>query len=198
MASFTRNAIKASFVKLLDERPLNQITVKEIVEDCGVNRNSFYYHFADIPALISEIAMENAERIIHENASAKSPVECLDAVVSFILAHKRAVLHIYRSGSRELIEQHLMRICHDSIEAYARFTFGEMPMLPEDREILLRFYQCECFGQTILWLNSGLNYDVSRQFARLYDLREGFAEILAARCRQRAQAALPADPAEQS
>ena len=45
MANFTRKAIKEAFLKLLNQRPLSQITVKDIVEDCGINRNSFYYHF---------------------------------------------------------------------------------------------------------------------------------------------------------
>ena len=45
MSNFTKNAIKASFVKLLNEQPLNKISVRSIVEDCGINRNSFYYHF---------------------------------------------------------------------------------------------------------------------------------------------------------
>ena len=52
MPNFTKMAIKATFIKLLNERPLNRITVKDIVEECGVNRNSFYYHFEDIPALL--------------------------------------------------------------------------------------------------------------------------------------------------
>ena len=52
MASFTRKAIMDSFMKLVDQRPISKITIKDIVEDCGVNRNTFYYHFADIPALI--------------------------------------------------------------------------------------------------------------------------------------------------
>ena len=52
MANFTRRAIKESFLKLLNQRPLNQITIKDIVEDCGINRNSFYYHFEDLPALV--------------------------------------------------------------------------------------------------------------------------------------------------
>ena len=60
MPNFTQNAIKASFLKLLGQRPLNQITVKDIVEDCGVNRNSFYYHFEDLPALLEEIISEQA------------------------------------------------------------------------------------------------------------------------------------------
>ena len=49
MPTFTKAAIKATFISLLNKKPLNKITVKEIVEECGINRNSFYYHFDDIP-----------------------------------------------------------------------------------------------------------------------------------------------------
>ena len=58
MASFTRAAIKEAFLKLLNQRPLNQITIKDIVEDCGINRNSFYYHFEDLPALVEEMVAD--------------------------------------------------------------------------------------------------------------------------------------------
>ena len=60
MANFTKNAIKASCLKLLNERPISKITVKDIVEDCGINRNSFYYHFQDIPALFYNHLINNA------------------------------------------------------------------------------------------------------------------------------------------
>lgn len=33
MPNFTQKAIKESFIKLLNEKPLHQITVKDIVED---------------------------------------------------------------------------------------------------------------------------------------------------------------------
>ena len=36
-----RDAIKASFLRLLEERPLREITVKDIVQGGGVNRNTF-------------------------------------------------------------------------------------------------------------------------------------------------------------
>ena len=47
MANFTQKAIKESFIKLLNEKPISKISVKDIVEDCGINRNSFYYHYAE-------------------------------------------------------------------------------------------------------------------------------------------------------
>ena len=58
MADFTKRAIKASFMKLLEERPMNRITVRDIAQDCGINRNTFYYHYQDIPALLIEIIKE--------------------------------------------------------------------------------------------------------------------------------------------
>ena len=35
MASFTKKAIRDSFVKLLNEKSLSQITIRDIVDDCG-------------------------------------------------------------------------------------------------------------------------------------------------------------------
>ena len=45
MPPFTKQAIIASFLKLAENVPLEKITVKDIVEDCGVNRKTFYYYF---------------------------------------------------------------------------------------------------------------------------------------------------------
>ena len=64
MPTFTKAAIKATFISLLNKKPLNKITVKEIVEECGINRNSFYYHFDDIPSLLEEILVEEADRFV--------------------------------------------------------------------------------------------------------------------------------------
>ena len=37
--SRTKSFIVETFIQLLDEKPLTKITVKDIVERCGVNRN---------------------------------------------------------------------------------------------------------------------------------------------------------------
>ena len=56
MAVYTRNEIKTAFVLLLDERPFTKITVKDVVLKCGVNRNTFYYYFRDLPDLAEAVA----------------------------------------------------------------------------------------------------------------------------------------------
>ena len=111
MANFTEKAIKASFVKLLNEKPLSKISVKDIVDDCGINRNSFYYHFRDIPALLEEIVTERTNIIIERYPTVNSLGECFAAAMAFALENKRAALHIYNSVSRDMFERELMKLC---------------------------------------------------------------------------------------
>ena len=79
MAAFTKQAIKASFLKLLGMYPLRDISVKMIVEDCGINRKSFYYHYQDIPARLEEILTEQADALLASYQSVHSLEECLTA-----------------------------------------------------------------------------------------------------------------------
>ena len=61
----TKEIIRDAFWELLEEKPYNKITVQDIVNRCQVNRNTFYYHFQDIPALMEESVQEWMEDVIH-------------------------------------------------------------------------------------------------------------------------------------
>lgn len=176
MSTLTKRAIKASFLKLLNDRPLEKITVKDIVEDCGINRNTFYYHFQDIPALLAEVIREEADRIIKTNAGNTSLEDCLAVAVEFSIENKKAVYHIYNSVNRAQFEQYLDRICQYVVEKYIDTVFADMKVKPDDKVILIRFYKYEIFGQIIAWLNDGMRYDVCAQFKRLCELKHGMME----------------------
>ena len=173
MASATKQAIKDTFVKLLDERPLHRITVKDIVETCGVNRNSFYYHFEDLPSLLEEIIAEQVQEMTARHPTLDSLEECFDAVVGFVLERKRAVLHIYNSLSREVFERGLMEVCRYVAATYVDAAPARQAMDEADRAILIRYHKCECFGHIIDWLNSGMTDDVSAYFHQVYKLKHG-------------------------
>ena len=171
-----REAVKAAFLRLLEERPLREITVKDIVQSCGVNRNTFYYHFRDIPALLEELITDQANRIIAAQGPALSLADCLETAARFALERRQAVLHINQSAHRDLFELCLMDVCRRVVEDYAAAAIGSVPIPPEDRAVIIRFYQCECFGQVMAWLNDGMRYDIGKQFRRLCYLGEGMTE----------------------
>lgn len=182
MADFTKKAIRSSFVKLLNEKPLKQISVRDIVDDCGINRNTFYYHYQDIPNLVESIIREDADRIILENPKITTLEECLDAIISFSLQNRKAVLHIYRSVNRDLFEQYQWRVCEYAVKTY----LGSLPetetISPEDRDFLLTYAKCVTFGIIMYWLESGLEEDMQAFVHRMCQLKLGDLQDMIHRC----------------
>ena len=80
--SSTREALKSALLRLLEERPLREITVKDLVQSCGVNRNTFYYHFKDIPALLVELGRAAAAQGQSWAQWSESHREDLNAIVA--------------------------------------------------------------------------------------------------------------------
>ena len=54
---YTRRVIKESLLRLLEDRPVNRITVKEVCEAAQINRATFYAHFTDCFDVLNQ--MEN-------------------------------------------------------------------------------------------------------------------------------------------
>lgn len=175
MANFTRKAIKETFIALLEERPLSDITIKDIVETCGINRNSFYYHFQDLPALIEEIVKEEAEMIIEKYPSVTSIVQCFDALIEFASHRKRAIMHIYRSVNREVFERHLMTVSEYFVRSYIHTVLAQEPIRDEDKNTIVRYYKCVCFGLTVDWLNSGMDPEYAQSIRRIFELKKNAA-----------------------
>lgn len=175
MANFTQKAIKQTFLSLLEEHPLSDITVKNIVETCGINRNSFYYHYRDIPALIEEIVKEQAETIIQKYPTVNSIVECFDALTEFASQRKRAIMHIYRSVSRDVFERNLMEVSAYFVSSYVNTALAQENISEEDKQAIINYYKCVGFGLIIDWLNNGMTEAYAQSIRRIFLLKKDLA-----------------------
>lgn len=182
MAGFTKKAIRDSFVKLLNEKPLSKITVRDIVTDCGINRNTFYYYFQDLPQLIEAIVSEDVTRIIQEYPSLDSIEECLRAVISFALENRKAVMHIYHSVNRDIYEQYQWRVCEYTITTYVDSILSVRAVTEQDRRLIIDYLKCVCFGLIMGWLENGMQEDVPSLFHRICELKQGELEQMIDRC----------------
>lgn len=55
---YTRRILKESFLTLLEKKPTNKISVKEVCELAELNRSTFYAHYSDCFALMDSIEQE--------------------------------------------------------------------------------------------------------------------------------------------
>ena len=178
MADFTKKAIRNSFLKLLNEKPLKQITVRDIVDDCGVNRNTFYYHFQDIPQLIETIIREDAEQIIAAHPTITTVQEYLEAAIGFALNNRNAIMHIYRSVNRDLYEQYQWRVCQHAAAAFIDQILTGRKVPDADRALLIDYVKCVCFGIVMGWLEDGMRNDIQAYADRLCELKQGDLELM--------------------
>lgn len=186
MPNFTKNAIKTAFLKLLNDNPLGKISVRSIAEECGINRNSFYYHFQDIPSLIEEIVRDAADSLIQKYPTIATLDEAADAAFSFTLKNKKAALHICDSVNRSIYEHYLMNICDYIANAYFDTAFKEEKnnIDESDRAIITHFTKCTLFGLYIDWINNGMRDDAIDRLKRLISMCRGLSDEMLERCRK--------------
>ena len=55
MSKYTKTRIMDAFLYLLNEKSMDRLTVKDVIETAEVNRNTFYYHFEDIYDLLHQV-----------------------------------------------------------------------------------------------------------------------------------------------
>ncbi len=99
----TKKALAESLKKLMRAKPFSKITVTEIVNDCGVNRKTFYYHFEDIYALLRWIFEEEALNIVKQLYLINDYDGAMDFIVEYIDKNRAFMRNAYDAfGSVEL------------------------------------------------------------------------------------------------
>ena len=148
------------------------------------NRNSFYYHFHDIPSLLGEIITEQTEQLIQAYPSISSLDECFHMAFQFALENKRAVMHIYHSVNRDMFTQSMLRLCGYAVSTYIATAFPDDLMRESDRQIVIRFMKCQLFGMCIDWIDRGMTDAAYDDLHRMLELSRDVPELVIRRSRE--------------
>lgn len=103
----TKKALAASLKKLLLQKPLSKITVTEIIEDCNVNRKTFYYHFEDIYALLTWMLEQEAFDIAKSFDPETEFEDCISFGINYIYSNKHLLNCIYDSIGHDELKRFL-------------------------------------------------------------------------------------------
>lgn len=173
MAQRTKLAIRQAFIELLNERPLDKISVKDIAERSTVNRNTFYYYYADIYALVEEIFRTETEQILEKLRRYETWQEAFREATAFATANKRAVYHLFNSGNRDILEHYYHKVTNAAMLYCVRGQGEGLHADEEDIQALADFYSAALTGLTVNWLRGGMKSDVEDRMDRLGRLLDG-------------------------
>lgn len=174
---YTRMMIRDTFVKMLGEMPLDKITVKDIVLRCEINRNTFYYHYADIYAILTEVFETELEKVVAEYNATLSWEEGFIMATRFALENRRAVYHVYNSLRREELERYLYNVAGGIMTSYVDRVAEGIPAQPDDKRMIAMFYQSALTEMVIRWIAGGMKDDPEAMIRRIGRLFDGNIEL---------------------
>lgn len=98
-------AVADALLELIRRKDADKITVKDLVEVCGISRQTFYYHFKDIVDVVEWAAQQGVQRLVRESLNAATPQEALGVFVDFAVESQPLVQRLLNSQRREAIER---------------------------------------------------------------------------------------------
>lgn len=93
----TKIILAESLRRLMKKKPLDKIKIREIVEECGLNRQTFYYHFQDIYALLEWMYQYDGEQIIKNNFKTGDLFAVSKAMIGYIEEHREELISVIES-----------------------------------------------------------------------------------------------------
>ncbi len=163
MAVKTKEILIQTVMELLNERSFTKITVKDIVERCGINRNTFYYHFRDISDVMEFAFKREMDRIMETHLEADNVFDGLLQIVELLQENRRALLHIYRSLDRAVLQHQLDVMCEYIVSNYvlkARDYIDITKLSEEDQRLMRSYQKCLLMGILLDWMENGMKEDL--------------------------------------
>ena len=164
-----------AFLELLEKKDFAYITVKEICENAGVNRSTFYLHYETVSDLLAESARyiidQFVEAMPHDTAEFMSqienrPLEELYLITTEYLTPYLNYIKKHRRIFRTTIEQASVLGMNDAYLSLNRHVF--VPILnryhvpPSNQKYMMPFYMNGLMGIVNEWLKEDCEDSIER------------------------------------
>jgi len=134
-----KQLIADAFFGMAAQKSLDKITVKDLVEACGISRQTFYYHFQDIFEVIEWSLDQKIQSAIDRSLQAGSAENALRELLNVSKADRGLFMRMLRSQRREQVERLYLNGIHTYLKAIARKASPEVSRQYLNSEMALRF-----------------------------------------------------------
>ena len=180
MPSFTKKAIAEAFFRLLDQKPLDKITVKDIVEECDITRRTFYYHYQDIYDLLDVWMSTRLGMLKKSVPESKGWKEEVRVFLKYCQNHSKLVTNLLSSTSRSHLEHYIFTETDIFFYDYVRERTAGMPLSEESIRYIAQFYRYSFIGFFLKFTWEKMQTDVDESMDRLEKLFNAFIDSAAA------------------
>ena len=136
----TKELLAASIMELARTKTVEKITVKEIVQNCGLTSTTFYHYFQDKYQLLAWIYNRKAEALFAEKNVIYTWPQLLRALCTPLLEHPSFFANVFKNtAGQDSFSNKTMEYALALMKNRLREDNGGME-LPSDIQFCLQFY----------------------------------------------------------
>lgn len=151
----TKKAIRNSFVKLLSEKEVDKITVKEIADGADVDRKTVYNYYGGVYEILDEIENElvdSFEKAIAEfDFPSRDRSEIFTALSDILQEHLETYSLLMKVGSSSRMASKIMVYLHEKVRIVLGRTRKEYPA---KLDLAVEYVTAGIFAAYRYWFNS--------------------------------------------
>lgn len=159
----TKKTLSEALKKFMKHKPLSKISVTDIINDCGVNRKTFYYHFEDKYALLKWTLERETVEVLKNFDLLVDAEEALVFVLDYVDKNQHILNCAYDSMGREEMKRFFLADFCGIVETIIEKLEKEKnKLLPESfKEYLVSFYAKALAGVFIDYFQDKDKFDRS-------------------------------------
>ena len=157
MANSTQNIILKTFEDMLERLPFEKITVTALIKECNIGRNTFYYHYEDIYALLDDMLLKTLGQYNVRNEDWKSVMKSL---LYNCRDNKKKVDHVFNSMSRDRLEHYVFGRTDSVISSYVHEMAEASNVDSKRAEVVADIVKYSIYGFILRFFWNGMKPDI--------------------------------------
>ncbi|WP_295210744.1 TetR/AcrR family transcriptional regulator C-terminal domain-containing protein [Ruminococcus sp.] len=183
-SAITKGALCDALKKLCEQKPFDKISISDITGECGLNRQSFYYHFQDKYELLAYIYFNDLFINITKGVNYDNWYERLEGFLDHMQQDKKFYSNTLKC-SEKIFENYLFKSMHKLFIRFFYHAVATTRKRSDKAKFFADFYSHGFCGIIIDWATSGMKdspHDVMLQMKDLalenVNIGEGFRQNL--------------------
>lgn len=140
MSTNMKTVIAGTFFEMIKQKGIDKVTVKDLVEQCHISRQTFYYHFQDIVDVLEWSAQQAVSKALEISLAQEDPEKALRAFIAAAVENHALIRKLLQSQKHD----HLERIFVEGLKTYIREQLRrrvpDWEERQEEMEVVLTFY----------------------------------------------------------
>ena len=177
MAQYTQQTILNTFGEMLDRMPFEKITVSALIRECGISRNTFYYHFEDIYGMLDAWLV----KAFGDYTLPADPGEWRNRIKGFLAAcraNKRRVYHLLDVLSRDRLERYTFELADNVFYSYLKKWTEGLDISEKRLRACSEICCYSLLGLFLRFLWNNMNDDINEKLDNLGDVLEEMVQKL--------------------